>query len=98
MNEAGLVEHGERVEELLGEDANERRAEAAERVLLDKLVEIGRQELEDEAQVRKVDERVLEPEYVVLVRRVPRVVELDVSRVGTTARTSSRIVTSIIDC
>ena len=58
MNEAGLLEYRERVQELRREDLHELSAETLELVLLDKLVEVRRQQLEDEAQVVFVDERV----------------------------------------
>jgi hypothetical protein len=45
-------------------------------VLLDEFVKVGRQQFEDETQVTTVDKRVLEPEDVMLVPRVPCVVEL----------------------
>ena len=58
MNEAGLLEYRERVQELGREDLHELRAETLELVLLDKLIKVRRQQLEDEAQVVFVDERV----------------------------------------
>ena len=56
MNEAGLLEYRERVQKLCRKDLHELSAEALELVLLDKLVEVRRQQLEDEAQVVFVDE------------------------------------------
>ena len=98
VDQTGLVEHRERVQELLGEDADERGAEAAERVLLDELVEIRRQELEDEAQMAAVNEGIAQAQDVMLVVRVPGAIELPHQLNVRRSLTSSRIVTSIIDC
>lgn len=76
VDDLGLLEDSEGVEELGGEDAHEARAEPAERVLLDEFVEVVREELKDEAEVRVVDEGVLESEHVVLVVLVPLVIDL----------------------
>lgn len=40
MNQPSLVEESQAIEKLLGKDADQRRAEAAELVLLDKLVQV----------------------------------------------------------
>ena len=58
MNEAGLLEYRERVQKLRREDLHELSTETLELVLLDKLVQVGREELENETQVVFVDERV----------------------------------------
>ena len=76
MNEARLLEHGERVQQLRGEHLDELRAEALELVLLDQLVQVGREQLENETQVVFVDERVPQSENVVLVMWIALLVEL----------------------
>ena len=76
MDQARVLEHGERVEELRGKDLDELRAEALELVLLDELVQIRREQLEHEAQVVPVDERVTQTQDVVLVVRIALVVQL----------------------
>ena len=58
MNEAGLFEYRERVQKLCRKDLHELSAETLELVLLDQLVQVGREELENETQVVFVDERV----------------------------------------
>jgi hypothetical protein len=75
VDEARLLEDGERVEQLRGKDLDELRAEAEELVLLDELVQVAAQELEHEAEVVLMDERVAEAEDVVLVAGVELVVE-----------------------
>ena len=80
MNEAGLFEYRERVQELGRENLHKLSAEALELVLLDKLVEVRRQQLEDEAQVVFVDERVPETKDMVLVMWVALLVELGVHK------------------
>jgi hypothetical protein len=86
MNDLGLLQHRQSVEELSGEDAHERGAEPAERVLLDELIEVVGEELEDEAEMRVVDKRVLEPKHVVLVVLVPLIVDLRRERSSTLSR------------
>jgi hypothetical protein len=76
VDEAGLIEDGQAVEELGGEDADEGGGEAAEGVLLDELVKVGGEELEDEAKVGVVNEGVLEAEDVVCIVGIPRIIEL----------------------
>lgn len=76
MNDLGLLQHGQGIEELRRKDANETRTETTERILLDELVEIVGEELENEAEVGVVNEGVLEPKHVVLVVLVPLVVDL----------------------
>ena len=56
MYEPCVFQHGERVQKLGREDLDQLRAEALELVLLDKLVQVGREQLEDEAQMVFVDE------------------------------------------
>jgi hypothetical protein len=77
VDETGLVEERETVQELLRKDAHEGGAEAPELVLLDELVEVDAQQLKHEAQVLPVDERVLEAEQVVVVVLVELGVELE---------------------
>lgn len=77
MDQPGLVEDGEGIEELCGKDLDELCAEAAKLVLLDELVEIGGEELKDEAEVVFVYKLVAHAENVVLVVWVPGGVELE---------------------
>lgn len=56
MNQPGFLQHRECVQELRRKDLYELRAEALELVLLDQLVQVGREQLEDEAQMVFVDE------------------------------------------
>lgn len=56
MDEPRLVQQAKPVEELLGKDPDESRAQASELVLLDQLIEIDRQQLKDQAQMLSVDE------------------------------------------
>ncbi len=76
MYEASFLQHCERIEELRSEDLNELCAKALELILLDQLVEVGREQFEDEAQVIFVDERISQPENVVLVVRIALLVQL----------------------
>ena len=76
MYEARLLQNSEGIEQLGGENLHELSAETLELVLLDQLVQVGREQFEDEAQVVLVDERVAKPENVVLVVRVTLVVQL----------------------
>lgn len=75
VDQPGFVEDGQGVEQLAGEDSDERGGQAAEGVLFDELVEVDGEKLKDEAQVSVVDELVLEAEQVVFVRGIPGVVE-----------------------
>lgn len=76
MYEASFLQHCERIEELRSEDLNELCAKTLELILLDQLVEVGREQFEDEAQVIFVDERISQPENVVLVVRIALLVQL----------------------
>ena len=58
MNESRLLQDRQGVEQLGSEDLYELRAETLELVLLDQLVQVGRQQLEDQTQMILVDERV----------------------------------------
>lgn len=104
VDDLGLLQYRQRVEKLSGEDADETRTESSERVLLDELIQVVGEELKDEAEMRVVDEGVLESQHVVLVVLVPLVVDLyatslaEHSEEGQTELTNSRIVTSIILC
>lgn len=75
MYQSGLVQDSKSVKKLCCKDADERRRQAAEGVLLDELVEVDGEELKDEAEMSVVDELIFEPQQVVLVRVVPCVVE-----------------------
>lgn len=103
MNEPRLVEHRHAIEQLSREDANERGRKPSERVLLDEFVKVGSEKFEDEAEMGVVNEGVFEPQDVVAIVRVPGVVELCAHQMAQVAldwsrkRTSSRMVTSIID-
>jgi hypothetical protein len=101
VDEARVLEDGERVEELRGEDLDELDGEPLELVLLDELVQVRGQELEDEAEMVLVDERVPHAQDVVLVVRVAVLVQLwDTSAWAQSecgwSLASSRMVTSIM--
>ena len=68
--------------------------------MLDEFIQVGGEQLEDEAEVVPVDERVAQPQNVMLVVRIELLVELSRVRACTITRgrgrTSSKIVTSII--
>lgn len=76
MDQPRLVQDREGIEELGREDLDELGAESSERVLLDEFVEVGREALEDEAEVLAVDEVGSHSEDVVGVVRVAFGVEL----------------------
>ena len=76
MYQPCLFQNIQGVQKLCGEDLYKLRAQTLELVLLDKLVEIRRQQLEDEAQVVFVDERVPQSQDVVLVLRVALAIQL----------------------
>ena len=56
MDQFGLAEQAQAIQQLLRKDAHQRRAQPSELVLLDQLVEIGREQFKDEAQMIFVDE------------------------------------------
>ena len=58
MNQPGLLEHSESIEQLSCEDLDQLCTQPLELVLLDQLVQIRRKELEDEAKVIFMNERV----------------------------------------
>jgi F0F1-type ATP synthase epsilon subunit len=76
VDQAGLVQQAQAVQELLGEDAHQGSAEAAELVLLDELVQIDTQQLQHETEVLAVDEGVFETQQMVVVVLVVFGVEL----------------------
>lgn len=58
MDQPRFVQDRERIEQLGRKDAHEAGAQTSERVLLDKLVQIRREKLKDEAEMLAVDERI----------------------------------------
>ena len=64
MYESRFFEDRQRVQELCRENFDKLGAQPTERVLLDELVEIGREQFEDETQMAFVDERVAKAEDV----------------------------------
>ena len=56
VDEPRFLQNRQSVEQLGREDLDELRAETLELVLLDQLVQVGREEFEDETQVVLVDE------------------------------------------
>lgn len=76
MDQPRVLQDGHGVEQLRGEDLDELRGEALELVLLDELVQVGREQLEDETEVVPVDEGVFEAEDVVFVVWVALCVQL----------------------
>lgn len=67
MNESGLVEEGKAVEQLLGKDSDQRRAETTELILFDELIQVDAEQFKDEAQMLAMDESILQPQKVVIV-------------------------------
>lgn len=76
MYQSCVLQYCEGVQQLRREDLHELCAEPLELVLLDKLVEIRRKQLEHETQVILVDEGVPQPQNVMLVVRIALVVQL----------------------
>lgn len=76
MNQPRLVEQRKPVKQLLGKDSDQRRAQPAELVLFDELVQVDAQQLEDQAQMLPVNECILEPEQMMIVVLVELGVEL----------------------
>ena len=75
MDQASFVEHGQSVEQLRRKHPDQAGAETLERVLLDELVQVGREQLQHQAQVLCMDKRVFEAQDVMLVVGVPVSVE-----------------------
>ena len=61
MNQLCLSQQRQPVDQLLRKNANERRGQSSELVLLDQFVKVNAQQLEDKAQMLAVNERVLQP-------------------------------------
>ena len=76
VNEASILEDAKGVKQLCREYLDKLCREALEGILLDKLVKVGRQQLEDETEMAAMDERVAEPQDVMLVVRIAGIVEL----------------------
>lgn len=76
MNQPSLVEKGEAIQKLLGEHADQSRAETAELVLLDKFVQVDAEQLEDEAKMLSVDKGVFQSEKMVVIVFVELRIEL----------------------
>jgi hypothetical protein len=76
VDQAGLVEEGQAVQKLLGKDAHEGGAEAAELVLLDELVQIDAEQLENQTKMLSMDKRIFQSQKMVVVVLVELGVEL----------------------
>ena len=75
MNKPRFLEDRQRIQQLGGKDFDELSAQPTERVLLDELVEIGREEFKDKAQMAFVNKRIAEAKNVVLVVGIVILVE-----------------------
>jgi len=75
MYQFRLVQQTQTVQKLLCEDSYQRGAQTPKLVLLDQLVQIDRQQLEDQTQMLLVDEGVLQPQDVMIVILVHSSVE-----------------------
>ena len=76
MDQPSIFEDGESIQQLRSENFDELCAEALELVLLDQLVQVGREQLKHQAQMVFVDERVPQSKNVVLIMRVALLVQL----------------------
>ena len=76
MNKMRLVQQTQRVQQLLGKDADEGRTQSTELVLLDEFVEVDAEKLERETQMLPVNESILEAKEMVVIVLVVLAVEL----------------------
>lgn len=76
MDESGLVEEGKTVEQLLGKDSDQSRAETAELILLYEFIQVDTEQFKDEAKMLAMDKSILESQKVVIVVFVELGVEL----------------------
>ena len=67
MNQTGLVEQSQAVEQLLGEYANKSSTETTELVLLNQLVQIDAEQLEYQTKMLSMNECIFKPQQVVIV-------------------------------
>ena len=67
VDQAGLVQKRQPVQELLSEDPDQSCAKTTELVLLDQLVQVDTEELEDQTQVLFVYEGVFQPQQVMII-------------------------------
>lgn len=101
MDQPGILQHGQTLQELLCEDFDQLRTETLELILLDELVQIGRKAFKDQTQMILVRKRLDHPDDVMRVVWIVLAVELSMSVTNPVPkldpRTSSRIATSIFD-
>lgn len=76
MDQSSLIEQRQTIEELLGKDTDQSRAETAELVLLDELVQVDAEQFEDETEMLAVDEGIFEAEEVVVIIFIELCIEL----------------------
>jgi len=76
MDQSSLIEQRQTIEELLGKDTDQSRAETAELVLLDELVQVDAEQFEDETEMLAVDEGIFEAEEVVVIVFIELCIEL----------------------
>ena len=79
MNQPGVFEHRQAFEQLLRENLDELGTETLELVLLDQLVQVGRETFKDKTQVVLVGEGVVHSKDMIFVPWIVRVVELHLS-------------------
>lgn len=79
MDQPGILQHGQTLQELLCEDFDQLRTETLELILLDELVQIGRKAFKDQTQMILVRKRLDHPDDVMRVVWIVLAVELSVS-------------------
>lgn len=94
MDDSSLLHDDKRIKELLREYPDEVQAETPHQVLLDEIVQAAREQLEDETEVRPMEEGLLEPEYVVRVIQV--VMEVDLQQISALSCLCDELWTSLL--
>lgn len=82
VDQSCFLEHGHGVQQLGGEHLDELCAETLELILFDELIEVGREQLEDETKVVAVNERVEQSEDMMFVLRITLIVQLKACQTG----------------
>jgi hypothetical protein len=92
VDQLGLTQERQSGEELLRKHPDQGCAEAAELVLLDQLVQVYAEQFKHQAQMLPVYKRVLQPQQVVVVVLIHRLIELNIcQQVGESSRVSYEI-------
>ena len=99
MNQLRLVQQTQAVQELLRENSHKRGAQSSELVLLDELVQVHREQFEDQAQVLFVNKCILQSQNVVVIVLVhPSVQQIQHRHLHHTLVEVSRLVLDHLDC